>query len=209
MIFNNHVCISMQCFHVSAPWQLCSWQSKHRASYIFCFRIPVPGVLGRVQFSSNSADVTRLFWPVICDRRTATATSEQECFRGRVVTGTDPNRGSGDGGSPVSLGWLLLVGGHRQSGKWGRDRTETGRGVGMVFVCGARRARPLACCIPWDQHHGVSFHPIRRGSWPAYLLSPTAPILWLLSFFLSRDYLQCPFTTIPLLSLHTLLLLLS
>lgn len=87
-----------------------------RARDIFCFHISVPGVLGRVQFSSNSADVTWLFWPVICDSRTATATSEQECFRGRAVTGTDPNRGSGDGGSPISLGLLLLVEGHRQSG---------------------------------------------------------------------------------------------
>lgn len=45
-------------------------------------RILVPGVLGRVQFSSNSADVTELFWPASCDSRPATVTPGQECCWG-------------------------------------------------------------------------------------------------------------------------------
>jgi len=48
-------------------------------------RILVPGVLGRVQFSSNSGDVTELFWPASCDSRPATATPGQECCGGRRV----------------------------------------------------------------------------------------------------------------------------
>lgn len=39
----------------------------------------------------------------------------------------------------------------------GRKGTGTGRGVGKEFEFGASRARPLACCIPKDQHNGVSF----------------------------------------------------
>lgn len=61
--------------------------------------ILVPGVLGRVQFSSNSADVTALFWQASCDSRPATAMPGQDSG-GRVFA--DLVRGSGDEGSPVS-----------------------------------------------------------------------------------------------------------
>lgn len=53
----------------------------------------------------------------------------------------------------------------------GRKGTGTGRGMGKVFGFGASRARPLACCIPKDQHDGVSFQ-------LPCLLTPSATLLY-------------------------------
>lgn len=204
MTCNDHVRMNVWCFHVIAPWQVCQ-STDHKGQGYILFPYPCSLVLGRVQFSSNSADVTRLFWPVICDSRTATATSEQECFRGRAVTGTDPNRGNGDGDLPFHWDGWCWWGDISNLDKWGRDRTETGRGVGKVFVCGASRARPMACCIPWDQHHGVSFHPSSGGGPGLPTRCPLLPPYHGSSQFSSQE------TTfsVTALSLYTLLLLLS
>ena len=63
--------------------------------------------------------------------------------------------GGGGGGSPVS-GLGVCSGG----GWWEREkqRERQEESWAEVFGFGASRARALACCIPGDQHHGVSFH---------------------------------------------------
>lgn len=93
---------------------------------------------------------------------------EKECRPsgglGRMVA--DPIRGSRDGGSPVS--WVVVererrergssTGGHdTHDGKEGERRRCRGGAESIWF--GASRASFLACSIPGDQHHGVSFHP--------------------------------------------------
>lgn len=83
----------------------------------------------------------------------------------------DPAGGSGDGGSPVS--WVVYERGlelmRERELDWGHGshkkerETGGGRGGGGVGAegiwFGASRASFLACCIPGDQHRGVSFHP--------------------------------------------------
>lgn len=100
----------------------------------------------------------------------------------------DPVGGSGDGGSPVS--WAVEErererGVRRERGSWTGDMTlmreerESGGGGGGGGVgwgggaegiwFGASRASFLACRIPGDQHHGVSFHP------PTHIHPPISP----------------------------------
>lgn len=104
----------------------------------------------------------------------------------------DPVGGSGDGGSPVS--WAVEErererGVRRERGSWTGDMTlmreerESGGGGGgggggsgvgwgggaEGIWFGASRASFLACRIPGDQHHGVSFHP------PTHIHPPSSP----------------------------------
>ena len=103
---------------------------------------------------------------------------------GRVIA--DPVGGSGDDGSPVS--WVV-----EEREEWG-EKGGVGLGtwhswetrgrvveVEVVVVVGwwwrgaegiwfgASRASFLACRIPGDQHHGVSFHP------PTHIHPPSSP----------------------------------
>lgn len=69
--------------------------------------------------------------------------------------------GSRDGGSPVS--WVVEKRVREIGGGGSKDRRGVlvvlvGRGAEGIWF-GASRASSLACCIPGDQHHSVSFHP--------------------------------------------------
>lgn len=204
MICNDHVHINVWYLHVTAPWQAQHRPQGRRTDFV--------SISLFLRFSGEfNFLVTQQTSHVYSGQSFVTAGQQQQ----------RQSRNVSEGGllqaliltEEVEMGalpfhsdgccWYRDIG---NLDKWGRDRTETGRGVGMIFVCGARRARSLACCIPWDKHHGVCFHPPnRRETWPAYLLSPTAPVSWLFSFFLSRDHHQCHFTIVPLLWFHALM----
>lgn len=158
-------------------------------------RILVPGVLGRVQFSSNSADVTALFWQASCDSRPATVMPGQEfcvggeggCWSCQRKWRRGLSRFTGGGGTGVREERCSTE-------RWGIKGAATGRGVGKVFGFGASQAGPLACCIPEGQHNGVSFQfpcllspsdtllyniPLRTTNTHTIFLSHLACVIWM------------------------------
>lgn len=124
-----------------------------------------PGFLGEFNFLvTQQTSQSYSGWPVV-------TAGQQQQRQGRNAAGgrlaADLVRGSETRSLPFHRGWGQQFGRRRR----GRKGTGTERGVGKVFGFGASRARPLACCIPKDQHDGVSFQ-------LPCLLTPSATLLY-------------------------------